>query len=634
MAQFVPVSRDGVITVAAADTPSRLKERAHYVCDGTADEVQINAALAAAKVTAGQIQVDGIRTTLLTPERSTNAGTHIKLLPGSYLLAASIDVSSYRHVHIEGCGQGNTFIYMPSVGHGILAAYGKTHATAGAHFTIKDLCVQGDGSRGYNGIHVVNCQEFWPQNVSVHGASLDGIVNMSNTFHIDEDDDDDNCCWSWAASASGTAEYYLVYFQSKNSGKGVNHHLQKPDEVRYNWSTVAPEATEALGSIPAGEWKWGDNDSIGYDTLYVRLSDGSKPDPGDVRIAGYTTGNHIVTNCSLQFNGKAGMRALANHETLIDGTHIEENVICGLWLDQCVNNRIDGCNIEDNVTGSAAGLGLKMLRCHDFSVSDSVIENRVEASTKGGAFGRFNGNHITGAVALLDDFQLEGGANQGIYSIVDTNIAGVFSCESAKIIAVSGNSFIRLGNISVGQWEASACTFEVDGTTSKMTIEENGDVSDSSCDFAACHLQGTTSNDVYGFEFTDNDSHAFSWNGGKMRGMTINFTVSSSTLDDVVISGANLRTTAITVTGVETLCINGNSMTGGSANITIDDVDGGINIGSNIFNNQTITVNATCAATGVFVGNSDNAASGATTFTNNGTGTWVNASNAGITGGS
>jgi hypothetical protein len=45
------------------------------------------------------------------------------------------------------------------------------------------------------------------------------------------------------------------------------------------------------GTLAAGEWGWGDADGLGFDTLYVRLNDGTDPDTKAVSyvIAHYTT---------------------------------------------------------------------------------------------------------------------------------------------------------------------------------------------------------------------------------------------------------------------------------------------------------------------------------------------------------
>ena len=69
----------------------------------------------------------------------------------------------------------------------------------------------------------------------------------------------------WTASGSGTSEYY--YNQTDL--------LHIPLKV-YEGTTELNKGT--LGSLAAGEWAWGDNDSIGHNTLYVRTSGDADPD--------------------------------------------------------------------------------------------------------------------------------------------------------------------------------------------------------------------------------------------------------------------------------------------------------------------------------------------------------------------
>jgi hypothetical protein len=72
----------------------------------------------------------------------------------------------------------------------------------------------------------------------------------------------------WTVSASGTNEYYLPISNPKSF-------KSKPDDV-WEDDTAMTEGT--LGSLAAGEWAFGDNDSLGESAIYVRLSDDTDPD--------------------------------------------------------------------------------------------------------------------------------------------------------------------------------------------------------------------------------------------------------------------------------------------------------------------------------------------------------------------
>jgi len=71
---------DAVLTVAAADTPTTLKDRADYICDGTidtgGDQTEINAALAAADI--------------------------VYLCPGTFYVSASISIGSNQSLVSDG----------------------------------------------------------------------------------------------------------------------------------------------------------------------------------------------------------------------------------------------------------------------------------------------------------------------------------------------------------------------------------------------------------------------------------------------------------------------------------------------------------------------------------------------------
>lgn len=92
-----------------------------------------------------------------------------------------------------------------------------------------------------------------------------------------------SAAYKWTASGSGTSEYYCEL------AAGGDPSLNEPDGVKVN--DVAATEGEA-GSLAAGRWAWGDNDALGYSTVYVRLADGTDP---DTKAAGYVEATYNVT---------------------------------------------------------------------------------------------------------------------------------------------------------------------------------------------------------------------------------------------------------------------------------------------------------------------------------------------------
>jgi len=79
--------------------------------------------------------------------------------------------------------------------------------------------------------------------------------------------------YKWTASGAGTNEYYVELLA------GGDPSLDEPSAVYEDVGgadTVMPVGT--LGSLAAGEYAYGDNDTLGYSTIYVRLSDNVDPD--------------------------------------------------------------------------------------------------------------------------------------------------------------------------------------------------------------------------------------------------------------------------------------------------------------------------------------------------------------------
>ncbi len=87
--------------------------------------------------------------------------------------------------------------------------------------------------------------------------------------------------WILSTAVGAVNEYYCELFGGGNPG------LVDPDEVHLN-GIIATEGT--LGSLVAGTWDYGNNDTLGFNTVYVRLSDGTDP---DTKAPGYV--EHVMT---------------------------------------------------------------------------------------------------------------------------------------------------------------------------------------------------------------------------------------------------------------------------------------------------------------------------------------------------
>ena len=105
---------------------------------------------------------------------------------------------------------------------------------------------------------------------ATHGRSYGVIIPLKVEYRPV-----DSTTYQFTLSGSGTNEYYLEL-----SGGG-DPSISKPENVYEN--NVKLNETN-VGSLEAGEWDYSDNDSLGFNTLYVRLTDNADPDS---KAAGY-----------------------------------------------------------------------------------------------------------------------------------------------------------------------------------------------------------------------------------------------------------------------------------------------------------------------------------------------------------
>jgi len=107
------------------------------------------------------------------------------------------------------------------------------------------------------------------------------VLFMPPGAYFDTDITIRSSAYKWTLSGSGTNEYYLE--ASAGGDPGIN----QPSSIIENGTAMT---AGAVGGLAAGEWAWDDNDTLGYDTVYVRLSDNVDPDTkaANYVLAGYT----------------------------------------------------------------------------------------------------------------------------------------------------------------------------------------------------------------------------------------------------------------------------------------------------------------------------------------------------------
>lgn len=196
----------------------------------------------------------------------------------------------------------------------------------------------------------------------------------------------------WTASGSGTDEYYLELLA------GGDPSISSSIISVYEGDVIMTEAT--VGSLSAGEWDLGDNDSLGFTTLYVRLTGGEDPDIKGNGWVAYALG--IDTTGFTAFTSGGSAHKLVSS---ISGlSHLEG---------ETVTVRADG-GTHDDVTVSSGSITL------DTNYYQAVV-----------------GIPYTTTITLLDkEFDVGFGSMQGQASRI---VRSILRVEDSIIPTVDGN---------------------------------------------------------------------------------------------------------------------------------------------------------------------------------------------------
>lgn len=192
--------------------------------------------------------------------------------------------------------------------------------------------------------------------------------------------------YKWTASGSGTNEYYCEL------AAGGNPSLVEPTSLWLNTSTWGIEGS-ALGSLADHEWKWGNNDSLGYNTVYVR-DDTGDPDTSGLTVhapqwapflcngKSYVTVNGLTV---LYANGDwiAGIRVLGGSHITIENCTVKYSGN-GIALEGTDYGVVDGCVADLNITHGINVHGEDSDTVTNCEVKNSTSSNTIQTVTTPG----------------------------------------------------------------------------------------------------------------------------------------------------------------------------------------------------------------------------------------------------------
>lgn len=86
--------------------------------------------------------------------------------------------------------------------------------------------------------------------------------------------------YKWTLSGSGTNEYYMEL--TAGGDPGIDEPLRVNDSEAFSGGSWNYYSIGIMGSLSVSEWDWGDNDTLGFSTIYVRRYDNTDPDSASV----------------------------------------------------------------------------------------------------------------------------------------------------------------------------------------------------------------------------------------------------------------------------------------------------------------------------------------------------------------
>jgi len=406
-------TRGRTIVVAASNSIDPTLAPAAYRCDGVADQVEINAAIAAMGATGGTVI----------------------LLEGTYNITASINLASLTALMGQGAG---TVLFIPN-GHN--ADLNVISAVSVNRVLVADLRIDGNKANqtagNMNGIYFETVTyskivDSWVENLRTLGIYLEAsdyntIVNnisRGNSYGIYGYQSSSNIVvgntfggngsrgiyWEGSTIPLGPADYnaFIGNTCRGNTGDGFYLYNSKYNTIAGN--TIVSNGSEGIYL----DEDCSDNDITG-NIIKGNSTDG---------IECYTAERNTISGNILQGNGAMGIYLYSSDYNAVVGNTIKDNTWYGIWTEGCNYNTISGNTVSgNNYTG-----------IHLYESGHSTVESNTVVGNSQGADNTYDGitieansdyNNVQG-----NTVRHAGGAKQHRYGI---NIASA-GCDGTLVI--------------------------------------------------------------------------------------------------------------------------------------------------------------------------------------------------------
>lgn len=251
-----------------------------------------------------------------------------------------------------------------------------------------------------------------------------------------------NSSLAWTASGSGTNEYYLRTSGGANPATGDLSGLVEPANVYENGVAMA---AGTAGSLAAGAWDWADNDTLGYSTIYVRLSTSGATDP-DAQATNFITATDTPNANDDVFIGpkvSSGTAVSHNISSGLDqsGVEIDDFVVLPTYTGKIgLSTEPLSIDMGDADLFRFEGRGTAHIDVNDAAISPDIIRTATASNGASGlylsgsaiAVATVEGGSVEFNAATVTTLEARGGATVTVRedsTVTTANNRGTYTCN-------------------------------------------------------------------------------------------------------------------------------------------------------------------------------------------------------------
>lgn len=335
--------------VMASDTPTLTRVFGGFldllgfnvaVCDGTADEVEINAVIDGLPTPeTGNVRIYSDGTTI------GNQGGLVQLSAGWFNLATSINATSNHNLVLQGNGPATVINNANVAGAHAIVVQGSNPLTS--RVTLKDFLVQGNALSG-DGIHITAGNFVTADNIHSISNGSHGwyqIVNDNGAMPTDENKTITNSFFMW------------------NAGWGIV--LERTHETIIDSNHIEENTGGGLwlkGAIDPIIKGNNIEDNGGTYQIYMGEADAYKTTGGDLTLTGNIIEGNLGFCCSADYQVSS---------VVITGNKMPSGKIVD--VSGGGSNYIDAINITGNYIGNAGGTKIFLKWANDVSITGNTL---------------------------------------------------------------------------------------------------------------------------------------------------------------------------------------------------------------------------------------------------------------------